>query len=314
MGLRSALPRALSRAGRGGRWPGGRVSLPPAWRRECVTGKGTAVSGTGLCLRSLHHPACAHLHWSSIMHARTLRIHITCTHARTPRARKPLLIPPPPTVPRLAEFQMAARATAGSFADGIRLPIRCYLIVAPANSTHSTHNPHAHPAHLPLPIAPIRPHHTAQLPDAAHHPHALSPPRSPTSLPHAHPPNRRAVLHNLRYDDTIMQLHNASGAGTNASLYLTGSDAQAARLAAGGACTTISFRSGAACCAVRVGCAVLRDASRRSRSGSKRRDHRGAAAVILGCISCPCTAHLHTTPAHQVLQGALPMRKLATWA
>ena len=41
-----------------------------------------------------------------------------------------------------------------------------------------------------------------------------------------------------------MTFHNASGAGTNAELFLTGSEAQAARLAAGGACTNISFRTG----------------------------------------------------------------------
>lgn len=123
------------------------------------------------------------------------------------------------------------------------------------------------------------------------------------------------MLHNLRYDDTIMQLHNASGAGTNASLYLTGSDAQAARLAAGGACTTISFRTGAAYCAVLLGwvCCVARCKQVQPFRVEAERSW-GSAAVILGCILCPCTAHLHTTPAHQVLQGALPVRKLATWA
>ncbi len=55
---------------------------------------------------------------------------------------------------------------------------------------------------------------------------------------------RRAVLHNLRYDETLAQFANASGVGTNADLFLTGSAAQAARLAAAGACTAISFRTG----------------------------------------------------------------------
>ena len=52
------------------------------------------------------------------------------------------------------------------------------------------------------------------------------------------------MLHNLRYDEGVMTLYNASGAGTNADLFLTGSAAQAARLAAGGACTHIAFRTG----------------------------------------------------------------------
>lgn len=72
----------------------------------------------------------------------------------------------------------------------------------------------------------------------------------------AHPPpsSRRAILHNLRYDETLMTLHNASGAGTNADLYLTGSQAQAARQAAGGACTNIAFRTGegGGCCGLLV--------------------------------------------------------------
>lgn len=52
------------------------------------------------------------------------------------------------------------------------------------------------------------------------------------------------MLHNLRYNETLTTLHNASGAGTNADLYLNGSAAQLARQAAGGACTNISFRTG----------------------------------------------------------------------
>lgn len=54
------------------------------------------------------------------------------------------------------------------------------------------------------------------------------------------------MLHNLRYDETLAQFGNASGVGTNADLFLTGSAAQAARLAAAGAVTAISFRTGEA--------------------------------------------------------------------
>lgn len=54
----------------------------------------------------------------------------------------------------------------------------------------------------------------------------------------------RAVVHNLRYNETLMSFHNASGVGTNADRFLTGSDAQAAAMAAAGACTSIAFRTG----------------------------------------------------------------------
>ena len=57
-------------------------------------------------------------------------------------------------------------------------------------------------------------------------------------------PHSRAILHNLRYDDTLLTLHNAAGAGTNADRFLTGSDAQAAALAAPAAVTTLAFRTG----------------------------------------------------------------------
>lgn len=67
--------------------------------------------------------------------------------------------------------------------------------------------------------------------------------------------DRRAVLHNLRYDETLMSLHNASGVGTNADRFLTGSEAQAAALAAGGAVTSISFRTGACARNARCACA-----------------------------------------------------------
>jgi U3 small nucleolar RNA-associated protein 21 len=52
-------------------------------------------------------------------------------------------------------------------------------------------------------------------------------------------------MHNLRFDETIMELVNASGLGTNADLYLPNTAARAARTAAGGACTALSFRTGA---------------------------------------------------------------------
>ena len=55
---------------------------------------------------------------------------------------------------------------------------------------------------------------------------------------------RRAVLLNLRYNEAVATYHNASGAGTAADRFLSGSAAQAAHLAAGGACTNISFRTG----------------------------------------------------------------------
>ena len=42
-----------------------------------------------------------------------------------------------------------------------------------------------------------------------------------------------------------MQFTNAAGAGTNADLFLSGSGARATRLAASGACTSLSFRTGA---------------------------------------------------------------------
>ena len=42
-----------------------------------------------------------------------------------------------------------------------------------------------------------------------------------------------------------MQFSNAAGAGTNVDLFLTGSATQASRLAAGGACTSLAFRTGA---------------------------------------------------------------------
>lgn len=246
-----------------------------------------------------------------------LHVHNVCTlhtHAqshRAPRAQKPLLIPPPPTTPRLAEFQMVARVTAGSFADGIRLPIRCYLIVAPAHpiqappnnpsctQPHSRTQAHCTPACLASTPAPgLR---TARsLP--THHTPASSPCHP------LHPLNRRAVLHNLRYDDTLMQLHNASGAGTNASLYLTGSDAQAARLAAGGACTTLSFRTGPVCCctALRllvcwwgVGStprwSVLRR-RRRCRSVAQHRMHTCTARGCKGPFACEEACHPGAVP------------------
>lgn len=53
------------------------------------------------------------------------------------------------------------------------------------------------------------------------------------------------MLHNLRYDETLLTFHNASGAGTNSELYLNNSEARTAREAAGGAVTNLAFRTGA---------------------------------------------------------------------
>ena len=55
-------------------------------------------------------------------------------------------------------------------------------------------------------------------------------------------PGRRALLHNLATDETLMTFSNASGAGTTSELY---SNSANPTPAAGGACTTISFRTGA---------------------------------------------------------------------
>lgn len=59
------------------------------------------------------------------------------------------------------------------------------------------------------------------------------------------PSNSRAVLVNLRYDETLMVFDNAAGAGTAADLYLSNTEAAAARLAASASCTHIAFRTGA---------------------------------------------------------------------
>ena len=56
---------------------------------------------------------------------------------------------------------------------------------------------------------------------------------------------RRALLHNLRFDEGVAAFSNASGAGTADEAFLPG---QARSSAGGGACTAISFRTGVACC------------------------------------------------------------------
>lgn len=53
------------------------------------------------------------------------------------------------------------------------------------------------------------------------------------------------MLHNIRLDEQVMEFTNAAGAGTNSDLFLSGSAAHAARLSAGGACTSLAFRTGA---------------------------------------------------------------------
>ncbi len=56
---------------------------------------------------------------------------------------------------------------------------------------------------------------------------------------------RRALLHNLRFDESVAAFSNASGAGTADEAFLPG---QARSSAGGGACTAISFRTGIGCC------------------------------------------------------------------
>ena len=54
---------------------------------------------------------------------------------------------------------------------------------------------------------------------------------------------RRALLHNLRFDESVAAFSNASGAGTADEAFLPG---QMRNAAGGGACTAISFRTGVA--------------------------------------------------------------------
>ena len=54
---------------------------------------------------------------------------------------------------------------------------------------------------------------------------------------------RRALLHNLRFDESVAAFSNASGAGTADEAFLPG---QLRNSAGGGACTAISFRTGVA--------------------------------------------------------------------
>lgn len=52
------------------------------------------------------------------------------------------------------------------------------------------------------------------------------------------------MLHNLKFDETVVSFTNAAGAGTADALYLTGTAATASSSAGGGACTCVSFRTG----------------------------------------------------------------------
>lgn len=52
------------------------------------------------------------------------------------------------------------------------------------------------------------------------------------------------VLHNVKFDKTLMQFSNAAGAGSNLDLFIAGSAAQLARKARSGACTALAFRTG----------------------------------------------------------------------
>lgn len=56
-------------------------------------------------------------------------------------------------------------------------------------------------------------------------------------------PRRHAVLHNLRTDTKVLEFANAAGVGMAADVSLV-TDRSGAR-ATGGACTAISFRTGA---------------------------------------------------------------------
>ncbi|WIA17803.1 hypothetical protein OEZ85_009315 [Tetradesmus obliquus] len=54
----------------------------------------------------------------------------------------------------------------------------------------------------------------------------------------------RAILHNLRYDEQVMVLHNAAAAGTGAARFLQGTAAANAAAASSAAVTCLSFRTG----------------------------------------------------------------------
>lgn len=74
----------------------------------------------------------------------------------------------------------------------------------------------------------------AHDPDAPHHHHSPQPPPVPSL--------RRAILHNLRYDETVVTFHNASGLGTAVGSSRAGSEPSTSRSSA---VTAISFRTGA---------------------------------------------------------------------
>ena len=52
---------------------------------------------------------------------------------------------------------------------------------------------------------------------------------------------RRALLHNIRFNEPVAAFSNASGTGTNDEAFLGGAPRNTA---AGGACMAISFRTG----------------------------------------------------------------------
>lgn len=57
----------------------------------------------------------------------------------------------------------------------------------------------------------------------------------------------RALVHNIKFDETLMEFYNVAGAGTAAEGLLGGAAAAAARGqggSQGGACTALSFKSG----------------------------------------------------------------------
>lgn len=186
----------------------------------CAAALRCAVQGAPACLPACL--ACTTPASSSIAHTcvRTLPLHPSAPV--NPSAAGPL-----------APGRVSDAGQSDASGDSLTTPapIGCYLIVPPAQPTPSI----THPLHcihsLPIAAPPLTPP-------------ICTPPALPRRHP-THPQNRRAVLHNLRFDETLMTFHNAAGAGTNADLFLTGSTAQAARLTAGGAVTCIAFRTGA---------------------------------------------------------------------
>ena len=119
-------------------------------------------------------------------------------------------------IPLRAEFQMGRTSM-----PGVSLTTaRCHRVLSdssscttphpctPSQSTLTTRTStiSANPVPtLPCPRPPALSSHLPFLP-------------APYPLPRPAPPNRRAVLLNLRYNECLMTFHNASGAGTSARI------------------------------------------------------------------------------------------------